>query len=65
MDPAVPAVHVADDADAASGGRPDREVCAGDSRDSLQVRTEFFVSVEVAAFADEVQIEIGRKNGNA
>src|SRR5579859_809940 len=58
MDAAVPAVEIADDADAPRGRRPDGEVDAGDAVDGLQVRAKFFVRVVVAAFGHEVKVEI-------
>jgi hypothetical protein len=54
-------IHVADDADAACGGRPYCEVCSSDSSHRLKMRAEFFVGVEMAAFADEVEIEVGEE----
>src|ERR1700719_3892443 len=51
MDATVPMVHVTDDADAPRGWRPDGEVSSGHAGDGLRMRTEFFVGVEVAAFA--------------
>ncbi len=50
-------IEVAADADAAGAGRPDREIDAADAFESLSVRAKFVVSVVVAAFAHEVQIE--------
>lgn len=61
MDAPVPAVHVANDADALCGGSPDGEVRAGDACDSMEMRAKFFVGGEVAAFADEVEIEVSEK----
>src|SRR5258706_532347 len=61
MDTAVPAIHIADDADARRGRRPYGEMCAGDTGDSVKVCAEFFVGVKMAAFADEVEIEVGEE----
>src|SRR5882757_4851351 len=61
MNAAVPLIHVAHDTDAARGGGPDGEVRSGDSRDRLEERAKLFVGVEVAAFAKEMQIEIGQE----
>jgi len=61
MDAAVPAVHVADDADALCGGSPDGKVRAGDACDGMEMRAKFFVGGEVAAFADEVKIEVSEE----
>ena len=61
MDAAVPVIHVADDADAASGGRPNGEVGSGYACDGMQMSAQFFVGVEMAAFADEVEIEVGEE----
>ena len=58
MDAAVPAIHYPDDADAFRGGRPDGEMSSGNPSDGVEMRAEFFVSVEVAAFADEMEIEV-------
>ena len=44
-----------------AAGRPDGEVGSGDSSDGVEMRAEFFVGVEVAAFADEVEIEVGEE----
>src|SRR5215813_3894525 len=63
MDAAVPAVEIADDADAFCGWSPDSEVRAGDSVDGLCVRAELFVGVVVAAFGHEVKIEIAELVG--
>src|SRR5205814_8389810 len=61
MDTAVPVIHITNDADATSGRRPDGEMRAGDTGDSAKMRAEFLVSVKVAAFADEMEIEIGEE----
>src|SRR5204862_8030367 len=58
MDASVPAVEIADDADAFCRRRPDSEIDSGNSIDGLQVRAEFFVGIVVAAFGHEVQVEI-------
>jgi hypothetical protein len=61
MHAAVPAIHNADDADAFCGGGPDGEVGSGNSSDGVEMRAEFFVGVEMAAFAEKVEIEIGEE----
>ncbi len=61
MNAAVPVIHIAHDTDAAGRGRPDGEVRSGHSRDRLEVRAKLFVSVEVAAFTEEMEIKIGEK----
>src|ERR1041385_604436 len=61
MDAPVPLIHVTDHADAPSGRRPDREGRARDSCDRLGMRAKLFISVEVAAFAHEMEIEVGEK----
>ena len=61
MDATVPAVHIAYDADTFCCRGPDGEVGSGDASDGVEMRAEFFVSVEMTAFADEMQIEIGEE----
>jgi hypothetical protein len=61
MDAAVPAVEVADDAHAAGTGRPDGEVNAGDAVESVEMSAELFVGVVVAAFPDEMEIEVAEE----
>lgn len=61
MDAAVPAIEVADDADATSAGRPDGEVHAGDTIDGFDVGAELFVGVVVTAFAHEVEVEFSEE----
>src|SRR5258707_1527771 len=63
MDAAVPMIHVTDDADAASGRRPDGEIGAGDARDGVKMCAEFFVGVVVAAFVHQMKIEVGEEVG--
>ena len=58
---AVPAIEVTDDADAARVWRPDRE---GDTiRAALpgDVRAELFIDLFVAAFAEEMEIDVAKK----
>jgi len=59
VDASVPPVEVADDADARRVGRPDSEVHAVHAPPLEQVRAELVVDARVAAFAEEVEIEIG------
>src|SRR5712671_7224715 len=54
-------IEIANYADAAAAGRPDREIDAADSFESLNVCAELIVGVVVAAFAHEVQIELAEK----
>jgi len=61
MDAAIPVIHVADDADSARRGSPDRKMRSGYACDGVEMSAEFFVGVEMAAFANEVKIEIGKK----
>lgn len=61
VDAAVPMIEIADDADARRVGRPDGEVHAGHSGDFAKVRAEFFVILEMSAFAEEVKVVIGEK----
>jgi len=61
MDASVPVIHVADDADAFGGRRPDGEVSTGDSRDGVKVRAKFFVGVKVTAFVHQVKVEVGEE----
>ena len=60
MDSAVPAVEVADHADAVGVGRPHREVDAGRRADDDPVRAELVEHSLVRAFAEQVQIEVGQ-----
>jgi len=54
-------VEIADDANALSVGRPDGEMHAGDSGDFAKMRAEFFVILEMSAFAEEVEVVVGEK----
>lgn len=58
MDAAVPAIHVTNDADAFCGRSPDGEMSAGNASNGVEMRAKLFVGVEVAAFADEMKIEV-------
>ena len=61
VDAAVPAVEVADHADAIGVGRPHGEMHAGRSiRRVIAVRAELLERAVVRAFAEQVQIEIGQ-----
>ena len=55
MDASVPAVEVADDADAHSVGRPDGEMDAGDAADVERMRAELVVDPGVIALAEQVE----------
>ena len=59
MGAAVPAVEVADDADALGVGGPHREVHPGRRADHDPVRAKPFERAKQIAFAEQVQIEIG------
>src|SRR5712672_4242235 len=54
-------IEIANDADAAAAGRPDSEIDAADSFESLNVCAELIVSVVVAAFTHQVQIEFAEE----
>ena len=56
---AVPAVEVADDADALRVRRPDREVHAVGVADAHRVRAELVVDAGVVALAEQIEIEVG------
>ena len=59
MHASVPAVEVADDADAMGVGRPDGEVDAVGAADAQRVRAELVVDAGVVALAEQVEIEVG------
>ena len=59
MDAAVPAVEVADDADARGVRRPDREVHAGGAAERHRVRAELVVDAGVLAFAEQIEVVVG------
>ena len=59
MDASVPAVEIADHADALGVGRPDREVDAVGVADAQRVRAELVVDPGVVPFAEQIEIEIG------
>src|SRR5882762_2824469 len=54
-------IEIADDADAAAAGRPDREIDAAHAFESLNVCAELIVGVVVAALAHQVQIEFAEE----
>ena len=56
---AVPAVEVADQADAFGVGRPYGEMHAGGRPDRETVRAELFERADVRAFPEQMQVEIG------
>jgi len=58
VDAAVPVIHIANDADATRGRRPDGEARSGNAGDRVEVRAKFLVGVVVAALADEVEVEV-------
>jgi len=65
MDSAVPPVEVANNAYALCAGSPDREVSAPNAFKRYDVRAEFFVSVVMAAFAHEEEIELAQDDGKS
>src|SRR5258705_8382874 len=54
-------IEIANDADAAAAGRPDREIDAANAFESLNVCAELIVGVVVAAFAHQVKIELAEE----
>ena len=60
MDAAVPAVEVADHADAIGVGRPHREVHADGRADGDAVRAELLERAVMGALAEQVEIEVGQ-----
>src|SRR5262245_36393169 len=63
MDAAVPAVEIANDADAARIGRPNSPVNTTHACELADMRSHFFVGAEVCPFAKQVQIKIGEQRG--
>ena len=63
MDATVPVIEIADDTDAPGAGRPDSEVNAANAFESNEMRAEFVVSVVVAAFSHEMEIEFAENEG--
>ena len=59
MHASVPAVEVADDADAGGVGGPDGEMDALGRTDRHRVRAELVVDARVIAFAEQVQVVVG------
>ncbi len=60
-DAAVPAVEIANHADAARVGSPEGKVHSGDAFKRLHMRAKLFVSVVMAPFAHQVEIELGKE----
>src|SRR6266404_5458043 len=58
VDTTVPMIHIANEADATRGRRPDGEARSGNACDRVEVRAEFLVGVVVATLADEVEVEV-------
>src|SRR5258705_10142138 len=58
---AIPMIEIANYADAATAGRPDGEIDAAHTFESLNVCAELIVGVVVAAFAHQVQIEFAEE----
>ena len=65
IDAAIPAVKVADDADALGAGGPNGEMNAANAFERFEVRAHFIVGVVVAAFAHEVKIELAEEIGES
>jgi hypothetical protein len=63
IDAAIPAIEIADQADATSVGSPDGKMNAGDAVNGLYMRAKLFVGVVMATLAHEVEIEFGKKKG--
>src|SRR5258705_1362658 len=61
MDATVPAIHVANNADATCGRSPHSEMRSRYVCDGVEMGAELFVGVEMAAFANEVEVEIGEE----
>src|SRR5205823_13486675 len=55
--PAIPAVEIADHADALRIRRPDREVNAVDATDVAQMRPEMFVELQMISLREQMQID--------
>src|SRR5215471_2848198 len=65
MDATVPAVEVADDADALRAGGPNGEVDALNAFESDKVRPEFLVGVVMAALAHQVEVKLREDAGES
>ena len=65
MDPAVPMIEIADNADAASAGRPDGKVDAANAFQGNEMSAKLLVGVVVAALAHEIQIKLGKEAGES
>src|ERR1700730_211296 len=61
VNPAVPLIEIAYDANAASAWRPDSEIDTTHAFNGVDVRAELVVGVVVAAFAHEVEVELAQK----
>jgi len=61
----VPAVEVADDADAVGVGRPHREMDAAHAVHFAQVRAKPLVAAEVPPFAEQVEVVVGQQRAEA
>ena len=60
---AGPRVEIAYNTDSARVRRPHRKARAPDPVDFVEVRTELAINVVVIAFAEEMKIEIGNRQG--
>ena len=58
IDAAIPAIEIADNADALRVRRPDREIDPVDAADRPKLRAEFLVNLQVIALGEEVQIHL-------
>src|SRR5207253_7909879 len=56
VNPAVPAIEIADHTHALGVRRPDREVNTGVVTDLADMRTEFFVKTPVLAFSEKMNV---------
>ena len=58
VDASIPAIEIADHADALRVRRPEREVNALHARDRLKMGAKFFVKIEMVPFGKEMQIDL-------
>ena len=56
---AIPAIEITDHAHAFGIGRPDGEVDARHAIAGVELRSELFVALPVAALAEQMQVVIG------
>ena len=65
MDASVPRIEVADDAEAARIGRPDRERHSGDTAQLARMRAEHLVGPLVLEFAEQMEVEVAERGQKA